>query len=474
MDSEAQLRAKYRFPDVTVPDVTMPDTAASATTSEYSIAKYIGSATAAPSSKVAGATRKIEKYKNDKESAATKDGVISKLMPSVVSECSLISGRQDVCISSAVVAKVGNIIAGEVAAPIKTSDNKSIIDAAKSHLNCTTEKCVLKTLESKLGTDVVRRELIYMKIEGPTDTKLLSNYDIDHTLQSWQTKFPRFFPYNFNMLNYDKYSFRSGRVIPTPDTLHTISWADDLADRYNCCACVINTDTYQGSGKHWMALFADWRDPARATIEFFNSSGNSPASAWIKWMVRVKTEMELAFDKAARPVAAAATTTKPANEIVSSQTEKVGSAGKRRIVIGGRIDDDDLAMADLQDNLATANNFIGSSDDVPQLSPSYDDSSQSETPDDSLQGAAADISYPRIIKVCKIRQQQSRTECGVYSLFYIWSRLNGVPYSYFEETPVPDQLMFEFRQHLFEGPHNESGKKFDYDAYRARVNIKWE
>jgi hypothetical protein len=56
---------------------------------------------------------------------------------------------------------------------------------------------------------------------------------------------------------------------------------------------------------------------------------------------------------------------------------------------------------------------------------------------------------PTIIKVCKWRHQHSRSECGVYALFYIYARLRGVPPSFFQDAPVPDQYMFEFRRHLY-------------------------
>jgi hypothetical protein len=71
-----------------------------------------------------------------------------------------------------------------------------------------------------------------------------------------------------------------------------------------------------------------------------------------------------------------------------------------------------------------------------------------------------------IMKVSSIRHQQSRSECGLYSLFYIWARLHNIPPEYFMENPIPDQLMFEFRQHLFEDPKRKTVKKFDWTAYR--------
>ena len=78
------------------------------------------------------------------------------------------------------------------------------------------------------------------------------------------------------------------------------------------------------------------------------------------------------------------------------------------------------------------------------------------------------------VRVDEIRHQHSITECGVYSLFYIYSRLNGVPAKYFMSNPVPDQIMFEFRQHLFGGEKGVVDGKFDWAEYKKAVNVAWE
>lgn len=94
-----------------------------------------------------------------------------------------------------------------------------------------------------------------------------------------------------------------------------------------------------------------------------------------------------------------------------------------------------------------------------------------------------------IARVCKFRHQHSRTECGVYSLFYIYARLSGVPAEYFMSEPIPDQLMMEFRQHLFDATGDPGAStidislaeqyklptsKFSFDEFARRINIQWE
>ena len=55
----------------------------------------------------------------------------------------------------------------------------------------------------------------------------------------------------------------------------------------------------------------------------------------------------------------------------------------------------------------------------------------------------------RDVLVTKIEHQKENTECGVYSLYYILSRLHGVEYRAFEFRRVPDDMMVEFRKFLF-------------------------
>jgi len=58
----------------------------------------------------------------------------------------------------------------------------------------------------------------------------------------------------------------------------------------------------------------------------------------------------------------------------------------------------------------------------------------------------------------RVRHQQSQTECGLYSLYYIWCRLNKEPIESFRGRPIPDAKMTEFRKHLFYDP-NEPKKR---------------
>jgi hypothetical protein len=66
-----------------------------------------------------------------------------------------------------------------------------------------------------------------------------------------------------------------------------------------------------------------------------------------------------------------------------------------------------------------------------------------------------------VVDVTKSNQlQRSTTECGVFSLWYILSRLNGIPHSYFSQaSAINDDMMYKFRKFLFRHDLSRGGAK---------------
>lgn len=54
------------------------------------------------------------------------------------------------------------------------------------------------------------------------------------------------------------------------------------------------------------------------------------------------------------------------------------------------------------------------------------------------------------IKVSDIQHQKSTTSnCGVYSLYYLWKRLGGTPYTFFRDNKIEDNHIVLFRKYFF-------------------------
>jgi hypothetical protein len=330
-----------------------------------------------------------------------RDHVIGKLLPKKVCSCSL--GRAangTTCLR----ANITQDLAEQMGMP-----RDAPVEKLLEQTGCTGDKCLLKAAQSKgVISDVdadIEAEIAFKKT-GPVDITLFNDIIIDQQLFAWMYQFEDFYAYNFNMLDWRKHSMRNGRVRNSPDTLATISWADlyhgkitqpigmannpasnkiltiKASHGIRRGGCIINSDVYAGSGKHWMALFVDASDISETptwTIEFFNSAAIKPESEWLDWMIKTKNELL--------------------------------QCNPRAII--------------------------------------------------------------KHVYVCKIWHQHSRTECGPYSMFYIWARLNHTPADYFIHNVVPDQFMFEFRQHLFAKPDDDV-KPFDFEKFSRDVKIKWD
>lgn len=83
----------------------------------------------------------------------------------------------------------------------------------------------------------------------------------------------------------------------------------------------------------------------------------------------------------------------------------------------------------------------------------------------NTQRAKLAAKYPdkdiQVIDVTRSNQlQKSATECGVFSLWYILSRLNNIPYTYFSQPNAStDDMMYQFRKFLFRHDMKAGGKR---------------
>lgn len=84
-----------------------------------------------------------------------------------------------------------------------------------------------------------------------------------------------------------------------------------------------------------------------------------------------------------------------------------------------------------------------------------------------------------VINVSNIRHQESKTECGVYSLFFIICILSGISVNYFKSNKISDKIMFEWRQHLFDDKKRPSIKifpdgQFKFEIFNKSTKVLWE
>lgn len=246
-------------------------------------------------------------------------------------------------------------IAEHIGVPGESSKEK--VDNLKKKYNCHDESCVLeKNISIKIaGRPVVEHELeTKFKVKGPKNTTaLLSNYDIDKSMQLWTTEFKDFYPCHFAMMDFAR----------TQEDFETIDLCELFTKRARdghykrLFACVLNTDVSTGPGKHWVSCVVDARDIKNILILYYNSAGNPPPEPVVRWMERRRKE-----------------------------------------------------LAGLDAN------------------------------------AGGDV---EIIPVTRVRHQNSNTECGVYSLYFVRCMVEGQSYKMFFDNIITDAAMTSFRKLLF-------------------------
>lgn len=264
--------------------------------------------------------------------------------------------------------------------PIGNTEGAAAVRAAAAALHCDSESCVLSHPDfvkfANQSEGISSRQIALekeqkFKTAGPRNsTELLNNFHIDETLQRWARVFTEFFPYPFAMMDFDK----TGEPFARWDIVDILEGkvAQEMGPGYKpvrrktqCAGCVLNTDTHDGPGKHWVAAFVDTRKRGSPnedwTIEYFNSAGRPPPRAMVGWMEKTRARLE-------------------------NYRKQRGDTGKVLTV-----------------------------------------------------------------PVTAIAHQDSQTECGLFSLFFLRKRLEGTPYTFFQNSRklISDDAMTKFRQFVF-------------------------
>lgn len=169
-----------------------------------------------------------------------------------------------------------------------------------ANINCNDNECIEKmvsSIKNKLGVerelDIIKHPKFIKKVghigfeeldkiykpRGPANTTdLLSNIEIESTLDQWQEasfnrafKAGRFLHIPFEMRDFKR---RYNSMLQNLDLF-------EVGKKYDCAACVLNTDVWRGVGKHWLCIFITFGD--EVIIEYFNSSGSSPMYEVVEW-----------------------------------------------------------------------------------------------------------------------------------------------------------------------------------------------
>ena len=168
------------------------------------------------------------------------------------------------------------------------NNETKIIEEVKKKTNCSTEKCIYtnSTFRDFAKDSIDFRDILhnYFKQSGPDgENGLLSNFDIDNTIEQFIKKFPKrkCFHIPFQMRDFEKVGTE----------LANIDIAKKFKDNYNTFCVVLNTDYSTGGGIHWFCLFGEKYDD-HIELEYFNSSGREPLPEVQIWLNKTKHHLE--------------------------------------------------------------------------------------------------------------------------------------------------------------------------------------
>lgn len=243
-------------------------------------------------------------------------------------DCKLQAASPEVCSTSAMVEVLADFLVADAGGrrPAQASTKtgaaaatpEKVVAAAAAELGCSTEACVvshprlsdfLLATEGPAAVSVLKKQaLLQFKTPGPREGQtLLSNFDIDGCLERWAAEYPEFFNCPFAMIDFDREPYLFGRLnladVPlgqAPQRVFNPQAPERPAEvrrPATLFGCVLNTDVSSGKGKHWVCVCADFRGADLWTIEFFNSSGNPPPRAVVRWMERQATNLRAASDR---------------------------------------------------------------------------------------------------------------------------------------------------------------------------------
>jgi len=184
------------------------------------------------------------------------------------------------------------------------NDPREILSHMNKILNCDRESCVLSHPDfvQTIGPDVAEKEKKErMRPKGPSDNdNLLNNFNIDEVLNQYTKSNPVFHHIPYKMIDFAEtepsefsrmYSRGMNQEHIKSLLLSFMNPEMFVNSVKKCAGVVLNTDISSGRGKHWFALFFDFRNINHITLEYFNSSGNMMTQEVHEFMIKFQKKV---------------------------------------------------------------------------------------------------------------------------------------------------------------------------------------
>lgn len=160
---------------------------------------------------------------------------------------------------------------------------KSLIKNIQKEYNCNNERCWLGLdIVNNLDDDIKKNTL---KPIGPSNSKKwLNTTDINNVLTQYQKKY-----HNFAFLGALPYDFEELEVLG----IKNLNFNDLINRGKNQIGMVVNLDTHDKGGSHWVGLYSNFKNKQ---IYFFDSFGKKPGDMIGHFMNRIYNFMSKKYD----------------------------------------------------------------------------------------------------------------------------------------------------------------------------------
>ena len=201
-------------------------------------------------------------------------------------ECAHNLDNTTICMDDDVIKKISTELINkkQLHHPGKLIDNIKNIENIKKIVDCDSESCILTKpiIHNIIGAHAANNQLTTkFKPAGPHDSNdWFSNISIDGVLKQVSKKDPTFKHVPFQMVDFEE----------SNTELSKINFVNEYNKGIRSFGVVFNTYYSSGNGKHWYAVFGDFRQKP-FTLEYFNSSGSAPQTQITKWLNETKFKL---------------------------------------------------------------------------------------------------------------------------------------------------------------------------------------
>lgn len=153
---------------------------------------------------------------------------------------------------------------------------RSLIKNIKDKKSCEGDACILEiNIYDSEDNDILNT----LRPKGPRYTnKWLSNLNIDEVMNQYQNKYKSFKYLGTVPSDFEKIKFLK---------IKEINFKDMLKNKKHKLGMVINLDTSDGNGTHWVSLYMNLK---KRQLYFFDSYGKKPMKSIFNFMNRIYNE----------------------------------------------------------------------------------------------------------------------------------------------------------------------------------------